>query len=131
MKLAKNLTKSEIENYIREYEQDWNTPEGKKDKETFDKIHKALEKNGFLTKEQLYKVARWKTPRVSKVVKRNPDSIVKSITAFALKTSNEKYKIRILCSLDGIGIPRASAILTMSNPQKYGVIDVNAWLALT
>lgn len=64
-------------------------------------------------------------------MKKNPDSIVKDVTNFALKTSNEKYKIRILCSLDGIGVPRASAILAMSGPEKYGVIDINAWFALT
>jgi hypothetical protein len=131
MKLAKDLSKKEVAKYINDYEQDWNTPEGTKDRETFEKIHKALLKNGFLNSEQLYEVARWKTPRVSKIVKKNPNSIVRNITAFALKTSNEEYKIRILCSLVGIGIPRASAILTMGDPQKYGVIDVNAWLSLT
>jgi hypothetical protein len=131
MKLAKDLTKREIERCIEEYEQYWRAPKGKKDKEIFENTHEALLKNCFLTKKQLYKVARWKTPRVSKIVKSNSDAIVRGITTFALKTSNEKYKIRILCTLDGIGIPRASAILAMSNPQKYGVIDINAWYALT
>lgn len=129
---AKDLTKKEIENYIEEYEQGWNTPDGVKDRETFEKINEALLRNGFLNREQLYKVARWKTPRASEIVKRtNTDSMVKSITAFAVKLSEGKYKIRILCSLDGIGIPRASAILAMSNLQRYGVIDINAWLTLT
>jgi hypothetical protein len=131
MKLAKDLAKKEIEEYIKEYEQGWNTPDGVKDRETFEKINEALFRNGFLNSKQLYEVARWKTVRVSKIVKKNPDSMVKSITAFALKISDEKYKIRILSSLDGIGIPRASAILAMSDPEKYGVIDINAWLALT
>ena len=94
-----------------------------------------LSKNGFLNKEQLYEVAYWKTHRKSKIVKNNPDEIVKDVTELALKITNdeynEKYKIRILCSLDGIGIPRASVILTMSNPDEYGIIDFYAWLALT
>lgn len=131
MKLAKELNKKEIEECIDEYERSWSTPEGVKDKKIFEEIHRALLKKGFLNSKQLYEVARWKTPRTSKIVKKNPDGVVKDITDFALKTSNEKYKIRILCSLDGIGIPRASAILTMSNPEKYGIIDINVWLALT
>jgi hypothetical protein len=130
MRLVKDLTKKEIEAYIEEYERSWTTRKGLKDKETFEKIHNAIKNNGWLTSEQLYEAARWKTSRVSKIVKNNPDSIVKSITALALRIPNEKYKIRLLCSLDGISVPRASAILTMSNPQKYGAIDVNAWLAL-
>jgi len=60
---------------------------------------------------------------------------VKDVTELALKIpndeNNEKFKVRILCTLDGIGIPRASAILTMDNPDAYGIIDVNAWFALT
>src|SRR3972149_6070413 len=116
MKRAEELTKKEIEEYIGEYKRNWK----EEDKKTFDEIHSMLSKNGFLNKEQLYEVAYWKTHRKSKIVKNeknNPDEIVKDVTELALKITNdeynEKYKIRILCSLDGIGIPRASAILTM------------------
>lgn len=134
MKLAEELTKKEIEEYIDEYKRNWKD----EDKKTFDEIHRALLKNGFLNREQLYEVARWKTIRKSKIVsdkKNNPDEIVKNVTELALKITydeyNEKYRIRILRSLGGIGIPRASVILTMSNPEEYGIIDFNAWLALT
>jgi hypothetical protein len=131
MKFASKLSKKEIEENIAEYEKYWTTPKGKKDKETFEEMHKVLLKNGCLNNEQLYRVALWKTIRVSKIVKgKNPDEIVKDITRFALKMNDEKYKIRILCALDGIGIPRASTILTMSNPEMYGIIDVYAWFAL-
>ena len=134
MKRAEELTKKEIEEYIDEYERSWK----EKDKKNFANIHSALLKNRFLNKEQLFEVAYWKTRRKSKIVKNeenNPDKIVKDVTELALKITNdeynEKYKIRILCTLDGIGIPRASTILTMDNPDEYGIIDVNAWLALT
>jgi hypothetical protein len=134
MKLAEELTKKEIEEYIDEYKRSWK----EKDKKTFANIHSELFKNRFLNKEQLFEVAYWKTHRKSKIVKKeenNPDEIVKDVTELALKITNdeynEKYKIRILCTLDGIGIPRASTILTMDNPDEYGIIDFYAWLALT
>ena len=57
MKLAEELTKKEIEGYIDEYIQSWE----KKDEETFANIHNELLKNRFLTKEQLFEVAYWKT----------------------------------------------------------------------
>ncbi|MGB9622404.1 MAG: hypothetical protein ACPL07_01035 [Candidatus Bathyarchaeia archaeon] len=38
----------------------------------------------------------------SRIVKNNPDDVVKSITALALKIPDEKYRIRLLCTLDGI-----------------------------
>jgi hypothetical protein len=48
MKLAKELTKRKIEEHIKEHERDWNTPEGARDKETFEKIHEVLLNNGCL-----------------------------------------------------------------------------------
>jgi hypothetical protein len=129
MKLDREFSKKEIEENIAEYYRGWDEA----DRKTFENIHSEILKNRFLTKEQLFEIAYWKTPRKSKIVKNsenNPQEIVKSITEFALKMTDEKYKIRILCSLDGIGIPRASAVLTMSDPEKYGIIDVNAWFAL-
>jgi len=45
MKLAKELTKKEIEEYIDEYERSW-----KEDKKTFENIHSELLKNRFLNK---------------------------------------------------------------------------------
>jgi len=126
MKRAKELTKKEIEEYIKKYRQNWK----EKDRKTFERIHSELLKNRFLNREQLYEVACWKTHRKSKIVKNNPDEIVKDVTELALKITSEKYKIRILCTLDGIGIPRASAILTMDNPDEYGIIDRYTWLAL-
>jgi hypothetical protein len=128
MKLAKDLTGNEVEQYIAKYERD----QEKKDKETFDRISEILSSGGVLTVKELYDVASWKTQRVSKRVKENnSDPFVGSIIAFALKIPDEKYKIRPLCSLHGIGVPRASAILSMSDPKRYGVIDANAWYSLT
>ena len=130
MKLAEELTKREIEEYIAEYIRVWK----EKDRKTFENTHIELLENKFLTKQQLFDIAYWKTHRKSKIVKDNPEEIVKDVTELVLKMANdkkiEKFKIRMLCTLDGIGIPRASTILTMNNPDEYGIIDVYAWFAL-
>lgn len=107
--------------------------ENTKDKITFDHIHKILKETRCLNREQLQDAAKWKTKRVSKIVNSNPKDVVNAVTTLALSIPDEhmKLKIGILCSLYGIGIPRASAILAMSEPEKYGVIDRYAWKAIT
>jgi hypothetical protein len=33
-------------------------------------------------------------------------------------------------SLDGVSLPMASAVLTLLNPRRYGVIDIRVWQLL-
>jgi hypothetical protein len=81
MRHGKDLSRRKIECYIMKYNQSWRD----EDKKTFWRIHEAISRKGFLMIEQLYEVAYWKTPRASRIVKNNPDYVVKSITALALK----------------------------------------------
>jgi hypothetical protein len=127
MKLAKDLETRDVESYLEKYEEEWSIH----DKEKFHEMHDILSKNKCLNLCQLYQIALWKTKRSSKIVKHNPDEVVKGITELALKLTDERFKVRCLCVLKGIGVPRASAILAMYDPKRYGVIDVNAWYALT
>ncbi len=79
-------------------------------------------------------MAVWKAPRAkTRVYGANVnegENIVKRIVQLALSVTNDKFKIRILCALEGVRVPMASAILTMADPTKYGVIDVYAWYSL-
>jgi len=51
-------------------------------------------------------------------------------TRKALCMNDEKSKIEILTQLHGVGVPTASAILTVIYPEKYGIIDVRCVIAL-
>ena len=46
------------------------------------------------------------------------------------KTRSEKRKLELLINLNGVSIPMASAILMLTNPQRYGVIDIRVWQLL-
>ena len=45
-------------------------------------------------------------------------------------TEYEKRRIELLTSLKGVRIPTASAILMLTNPKSYGVIDIRVWQLL-
>ncbi len=47
-----------------------------------------------------------------------------------MATKFEKRKIDLLIKLKGVQIPTASAILTLIDPNNYGVIDIRVWQVL-
>jgi thermostable 8-oxoguanine DNA glycosylase len=61
------------------------------------------------------------------------DSIVRQVTAvaFAVQHPDEEFetqlKVRLLCTLPGVGIGVASAILALTHPERYAVIDYRNW----
>ncbi|EGR0935704.1 hypothetical protein CGI03_23280 [Vibrio parahaemolyticus] len=61
------------------------------------------------------------------LIHKNRDEDVNLIIKTALETKCETLKMRMLLQLDGVAIPMASTILTMFEPERYGVIDRRAW----
>ena len=60
----------------------------------------------------------------------NHDKGVRAITRKALTTRSERKKLELLTSLFGVSVPMASAILMLTNPKRYGVIDIRVWQLL-
>lgn len=94
------------------------------------KEFKSLNKQGYLTKEQLLKILHWKSPRPLKHYNSNNEKDVKEITALAFSTSNDSLKIHILTALNGVNYPAASAILMFYDPRKFPVLDIRVWRQL-
>jgi thermostable 8-oxoguanine DNA glycosylase len=79
----------------------------------------------------LKKIIGWKSARIAGLIERNSASDVAKALRFATdKRTSEKWAIETLCGLKGVGIPVASAILTMVYPDKYTIIDFRALEAL-
>jgi thermostable 8-oxoguanine DNA glycosylase len=90
----------------------------------FDVVGPKTKKRGYLIFDDFYKICMWKSARQKQRYIKNKQKIGK-ITKKALIKKDEKEKIKILCDgLEGVGIPTASAILTVVFPQKYAIIDV-------
>jgi len=81
---------------------------------------------GYLTKEQLRKVAYWKAPRSAGHVEKNDEEYIKEITAFAFATADERARIETLTILDGFGWPSASVLLHLYHKDKYPILDFRA-----
>lgn len=84
----------------------------------------------FLTKDELIKICRWKSPRAIHLIELNSESKIKRITEKILTSKFEKDIINQLRKLKGVSLPMASAILMLIDPQNYGVIDIRVWQLL-
>jgi thermostable 8-oxoguanine DNA glycosylase len=91
---------------------------------------KPAKKRGCLTKSELEVLCRWKSPRAIRHIKSNTENRVQKLTSDAFSTRSEMRKMEYLTQLKGVSIPMASAILTMTNPQRYGIIDIRVWQLL-
>lgn len=87
-------------------------------------------KRGYLTKPELVSVCRWKSPRAILHIRRNRPATVKNITTAAFATRSEEKRLSLLTTLHGVSVPMASSILTLTNPRRYGVIDIRVWQLL-
>jgi len=85
---------------------------------------------GYLTREELEKVCRWKSARAIHLINGNSVVRVRTATRRALTTRSERRRLEALTTLDGVSVAMASAILTLLNPRRYGVIDIRVWQLL-
>lgn len=110
----------EIKKYIELYDTE---------KYLFKIIGLDIKKKGFLLFEDFYQICMWKSVRPKKRYISNKEQI-KETSRRALSEKDESKKIKILCELNGVSIPTASAILTIIYPEKYAVIDIRCLEAL-
>jgi hypothetical protein len=102
------------------------------DKETRDLINKLKDviHRGYFTGEEFLKMGTWKSPRPKKWYEANSEKDIKKISKNVFSTDFERRRVELLTKLKGVSIPTASAILMLTNPQIYGVIDIRVWQVL-
>jgi len=110
-----------MKNYIKEY---------KLEKQLFGEISKNFRKNKTLSEEEFFKIIIWKSNRVKGKVLvgiRKSRKSVKQIMREVYNVKTQEEKIKILINIKGIGLPIASAILTVCYPEKFTVLDYRVW----
>ena len=90
---------------------------------TLYKNGKKWAKKGWLTKHEFLSICLWKSRRPKNRYSKNSTAKIKQITSLAFKERDESVKMEILTRLKGVSIPTASALLSVTNPKKYPVID--------
>ena len=93
-------------------------------------IKPAILDRGYLTRDDLSKVAIWKAPRAAGHIKKNSSQYVEEITKFSLSANIERSKIESLTLLDGVAWPTASVILHFFNDNPYPILDFRALWSL-
>ncbi len=72
----------------------------------------------------------WKSPRPKRRHEANSEKAISKVSRNIFATNYEKRKIDLLLSLEGFSVPVASAILTITDPKNYGIIDIRTWKVL-
>ena len=113
-------------------------PRGKAREQQVIGFRDGIQQRGYLTKEELYKVAYWKTRNMygkAALTKKNPDSFIEEVTRQAFTSTNDWDKLKTLIrfkrvNVEGIGQPVASAILHHYDKDPYPILDPHAlWSA--
>lgn len=91
----------------------------------------------YSTLAEFDEILRWKLRgqygRQQERRKVNTDDLVRTVTTVALSLTHPdddyetELRIGILCTLRGVGVPVASAILALIFPERYAVIDFRGW----
>lgn len=85
---------------------------------------------GYLTQGEFLAACNWKSPRARRHFASNSRAAIRAATAIALSSRSERARFDALTALSGVSAPMASAILTLTDPRRYGVIDIRVWKLL-
>lgn len=91
----------------------------------------------YLTAAEFERILVWKLRsqigRQRELRKANTDEIVRAVTGQALtfthasKEHELEQRVKTLCELRGVGVPVVSAVLALTFPDEYAVIDFRGW----
>ncbi len=107
-------------------------PIADEDEKTAVVIHRlrGAPKRGYMIQSEFLAACNWKSPRARRHFERNSRAAIRAATAAAFATRSERERFDALTALTGVSAPMASALLTLTNPNRYGVIDIRVWKVL-
>lgn len=91
---------------------------------------RVVRRRRYLTQSELEAVCRWKSARAIVHIRANDHHRVRRATSAAFAARNEQARLESLLLLEGVSVPMASAVLTLVDPKRYGVIDIRVWQLL-
>lgn len=85
---------------------------------------------GRFTRAEFLAMCRWKSPRARRHYEANSAVAIRRASDAALAARSERERIEHLTALPGVSVATASAILTLIDPRRYGVLDIRCWQLL-
>ena len=126
---APRLDRAFVRRWSRAYVDGQTEQESTTEAWLFGEVGAQARRRGYLTKEELLAVGEWKSPRARSRLRSNPPDLVELVTRRAFEAPDER--LTVLTSLQGVGEPMASAILSVWDPSRYTIFDVRAIATLT
>lgn len=99
----------------------------------FNDVNSNFHEHEYLTPEEFFAIIIWKSNRAKTNIRRGIEKsgkTIRSITSEVFGAKLPEQKLNILTSIPSIGIPTASAILTVCYPDDFTVADYRACAAL-
>jgi hypothetical protein len=90
----------------------------------------GVRRRGVFSRAELLLMASWKSARARPHYRRNSPLLVRAVSRAALAARSERERMTALTRLAGVSIPVGSAILTLLDPKRYGVLDIRVWQLL-
>ena len=87
-------------------------------------------KAGVFDRQAFLAMCRWKSPRAVRHYRRHSAATIRRVSRAVLATRDESQRLALLTGLGGVSVPTASAILTLLEPRRYGVLDIRVWQLL-
>jgi len=85
---------------------------------------------GEFSRAEFLVMCRWKSPRALPLYRRHRAARIHRLSRAVLATRSEERRMELLTALAGVSVPVASAILTLIDPRRYGVLDIRVWQLL-
>lgn len=85
-----------------------------------------MREEGYLSKPHFIALGEWKTPRNRRHYKANAPDYIEAVTRAAYHADNERFRIEVLCLLQGVSWPTASVLLHFGHPDPYPILDFRA-----
>lgn len=123
MEYALRIPRSEILLYRDRYDY----TEGKR----LEKFHGVAQSHGCISVDQLHEICHWKSKRRAELARKNPDALVRELTAFSFSARHESSRLGALTLLEGVHFPTASVILHFCLDQTYPILDIRALWSLS
>lgn len=85
---------------------------------------------GEFSRAEFLAMCRWKSPRAVRHYRRHREAEIRRVSRAVLSARSERRRMTVLTGLSGVSVPVASAILTLIDPRRYGVLDIRVWQLL-
>lgn len=128
MNMRLRFCESEIDYWANIYTE-YQTPKGQAREQQVIGLRDGIQERGYLTRDELHKVAYWKTRNIfgrADLTLDNQDGFIREITQRAFTPIDDFEKLQSLTKLQGVGEPVASAILHLYNKEQYPILDPHA-----